>query len=90
VRSYGIGEDFDDGIDFTDAEQPGLWRTVYEIDPGGAVVVRPDGHVAARWCRPPAQREEQALKITLACVLGRSVTPSVPTNFTSALPLPGR
>jgi len=85
LRTFGIGEDFGDGVDLVDAEQPGVWRTVYGLDAGGAVVVRPDGHVATRWCRPPAQREEQALKIALACVLGRAGTTRTPASTAGAV-----
>lgn len=34
------------GADLEDAD--GTWQTVYEVDEDGAVLVRPDGHVAWR------------------------------------------
>ncbi|MEC3974484.1 FAD-dependent oxidoreductase [Amycolatopsis sp. H20-H5] len=42
-----------DQADFVDAVSPGHWRRLYEIETGGAVLVRPDGHVLARWRTRP-------------------------------------
>ncbi|ONI79085.1 hypothetical protein BWI15_00105 [Kribbella sp. ALI-6-A] len=56
--------------DFADATDPGNWREVYELTTGGAVLVRPDGHVAARWVSRP-QDPDQAVADVLDIVLGR-------------------
>jgi len=34
---------------------PATWAQLYGVDPHGAVLVRPDGYVAARWPTAPAQ-----------------------------------
>ncbi|MEV7287062.1 FAD-dependent oxidoreductase [Streptomyces sp. NPDC093252] len=54
VRVHGIGgaEGLPGG--FTDAVEPGHWQSLYELSPGGAVLIRPDGHVLARWALLPA------------------------------------
>jgi hypothetical protein len=44
----------------------GRWATIYEVEADGAVLVRPDGHVAWR-SRGGAMDSRQALE----CVLGR-------------------
>lgn len=36
------------------ADESGDWQRRYSIPVGGAVLVRPDGHVAARWTEAPA------------------------------------
>ncbi len=44
------------------------WRSLYGVDPGGAVVIRPDGHIAARFARP-VEDPEAELAGVLAAVL---------------------
>jgi 2-polyprenyl-6-methoxyphenol hydroxylase-like FAD-dependent oxidoreductase len=66
LAAYAIGESggqlADDG---------GAWQDLYEIDDGGAVLVRPDGHVG--WRHPTASgAPAHALAAALNAVLGRA------------------
>lgn len=45
------------------------WKNLYELQPGGAVLVRPDGFVAARFKSPPHNIKD-SLEGTLATLLG--------------------
>jgi putative polyketide hydroxylase len=53
------------------SDHDGAWATTYGVDEDGAVLVRPDGHVAWRCPHAPAQPED-ALITTLQAVLGRA------------------
>jgi len=64
VRAVTIGE----GGDCTDAE--GTWARLREIGDGGAVLVRPDNHVAYRASGPVGDTRD-ALTRTLSTLLGR-------------------
>lgn len=50
------------------------WAGAYRLPAGGAVLVRPDGHVAARWAQEPADRAG-AVRAALAGVLALAPTP---------------
>jgi putative polyketide hydroxylase len=65
--AYTIG----DGGDLTDPD--GVWQQVYGIDEDGAVLVRPDGHVA--WRSRSSRRDPGSiLESALNSVLGRPAT----------------
>ena len=57
--------------DLTDATEAGHWQDLYELADGGAVLIRPDGHVLARWRQPPADPAE-ALINAFSHVLGKA------------------
>lgn len=44
-----------------------MWAATYEVEPGGAVLVRPDGHVA--WLTRAAARNDQAAERELRTVV---------------------
>lgn len=52
VKAYAIAGEGSAGL--VDAGTPGTWRRTYEVEEGGAVLVRPDGHVVARWRTLPS------------------------------------
>jgi 2-polyprenyl-6-methoxyphenol hydroxylase-like FAD-dependent oxidoreductase len=56
--------------DLREAE-PGAFQAACELEPGGAVLVRPDGHVAARWRSLPADPAAELARVADA-VLGGS------------------
>jgi putative polyketide hydroxylase len=74
--AQGIGVSWPPLIAFTvgkegDLGDPdGNWHDVYGIDTDGAVMVRPDGHVAWR-SRSSASNPSEILRAALDCVLGR-------------------
>ncbi len=63
LRAYALGE----GGDLRDPE--GAWPDVYGVEPDGAVLVRPDGHVAWR-SRGRAEDAPGTLDCVLRSVLG--------------------
>ena len=62
--AYTVGSDGDVG------DPDGNWHGTYGVDTDGAVLVRPDGHVAWR-SRSGVSSPEQALRATLDCLFGR-------------------
>jgi putative polyketide hydroxylase len=62
--AYTVGKDGDLG------DPDGNWHEVYGVDADGAVLVRPDGHVAWR-SRSAASDPMKVLRAALDCVLGR-------------------
>ena len=59
--------------DFVDAATPGHWRGLYELEQGGAVLIRPDGHVLARWReRPPDPATSLASALTAVLTPSRT------------------
>ncbi len=58
------------GGEFTPAPGSTDFGELYGLDADGAVLVRPDGHVAARWVHAPAE-PVAALQAALDVVLGR-------------------
>jgi putative polyketide hydroxylase len=60
-------------------DHDGEWRAAYGLDEGGAVLVRPDGHVAWR-TRALPDDPKQALASALDQVLGRAVPASAMSN----------
>jgi putative polyketide hydroxylase len=61
---YTVGKDGD----LVDPD--GNWQEVYGVDADGAVLVRPDGHVAWRSRSAPSDPME-VLRVALDCILGR-------------------
>jgi putative polyketide hydroxylase len=62
--AFTVGKDGDLG------DPDGNWHEAYGIDIDGAVLVRPDGHVAWR-SRSSASNPTETLRAALDCVLGR-------------------
>jgi hypothetical protein len=62
------------GIDVHRIDEPG-WAEVYGTRPDGAVLVRPDGHVAWR-CAGPPETATTGLAEAVGAVLGQSVVPA--------------
>ncbi len=53
------------------ADETGRWGETYAIPEGGAVLVRPDGHIAARWIAAPGDHAS-AVTEALTAVLARA------------------
>ena len=65
MSAYTIGEN----ADVVDPEQ--RWPAAYGVAPDGAVLVRPDGHVA--WRQPSSVSDpERAIESALRTILGRA------------------
>jgi len=58
-----------EGLRVAVISEPGFAQ-LYGIDPDGAVLVRPDGHVAARWRSAPSGAARDLVRDALAVVLG--------------------
>lgn len=54
-------------------EAPG-WHELFGVEPGGSVLVRPDGYVASRTIGPPAPSEEFLASLCLAAGRGEDLT----------------
>jgi hypothetical protein len=67
LSAVGLGDDIE-------AEDPDAFHELYGIEPGGAVLVRPDGHVAWR-ARAMDPAPDQRLADVLRRLLDRSVEP---------------
>lgn len=65
MAAYTVGADSDVG------DPEGQWAAAYGVEPDGAVLVRPDGHVAwrQRSCVPDPER---AIEGALRAILGRA------------------
>ena len=70
------------------ADSGGSWATTYGVEQDGAVLVRPDGHVAWR-SRSSVTHPAQALQGVLAWVLGETVTSEEPYPANAPCPLHG-
>jgi len=64
LRVFTVGKDGDLG------DPDGTWHEVYGVDADGAVLVRPDGHVAWR-SRSGGSNPLQVLRAALDCLFGR-------------------
>jgi 2-polyprenyl-6-methoxyphenol hydroxylase-like FAD-dependent oxidoreductase len=53
-------------------DRDGSFAKAYGLEPGGAVLVRPDGHIAARWTSAPVDHRS-ALVDAVAVALGQAV-----------------
>jgi putative polyketide hydroxylase len=62
-------------------DQQGDWRRVYGLGAGGAVLVRPDGFIAARWPQPPSRSAILAALNTALRVGGASAQKSIGARF---------
>jgi Aromatic-ring hydroxylase, C-terminal len=65
VFAFTVGKDVDLG------DPDGTWHEAYGVDTDGAVLVRPDGHVAWRG-RSGASNPLEVLRAALDCVFGRT------------------
>jgi len=51
------------GTDWSEVT-PGAFRAAYELDEGGAALIRPDGHVAARWRSLPRDPAAELTRVS--------------------------
>lgn len=73
VRHYHVGEAGDAGADLVDVDS--FWRGAYGIAGDGAVLVRPDGHVAWRATAAPEEHRGVGVRDALEIALGRRPRP---------------
>jgi 2-polyprenyl-6-methoxyphenol hydroxylase-like FAD-dependent oxidoreductase len=78
IDVHTVGEDL--------ADPDGSFATVSGVAPGGAIAIRPDGHVVARWVVAPRDRKA-ALREALSAVTGRAS--SSRTQVMEPAPAPG-
>ena len=64
------------GLDGDLGDEKGTWSQLYRIASGGAVLVRPDGHVAWRSRAGVTAPQAELLRV-LRAVLGRATSPAI-------------
>ncbi len=75
VRDLPAGAAPPDG-DYADEGEPGAWRRLYELSDGGAVLVRPDGHVASRFGVRPDDPALALIEVVELVLRSRSQVPA--------------
>ena len=77
------------GEDVLDSD--GSFAAAYGLGAGGAVLVRPDGHVAARWAEAPTDHRAEvgrAIAVALGHVRSSAARPAMTAGQRSVAPEP--